>query len=151
NVTKSDADLVRVLLQREQLGLTLHPDAETIEQRFQDRLGSTLLEGERERIRRVHVTARRAPPERSAVTVLVVREGRAAIGPYLVDDAEVVEDLEGAGVDARRSAVRIDLRAFVDDAYGRPMPCQLAGHGEPAGAGADDDDRVRAHHITTPP
>src|SRR5262249_14370991 len=95
-VTKRDADLVRVLLQREQLGLALHPDAETIEQRFQDRLGSTLLERERERIRRGHGTARRAPPEMSSVRVLVVREERAAIGQYLVDDAEVVEDLEGA-------------------------------------------------------
>src|SRR5262249_30487390 len=64
---------------------------------------------------------------------------------------EVVEDLQRTGVDARRPAVRIDRRAFVDDADPCAVPRQLAGHGEPGGAGADDDDRVRAHHITAPP
>src|SRR5262249_56979313 len=78
----------------------------------------------------------------SSIDVLVEREVRSAGRHDLVDDAEVVEDLERAAMDAGRPAVRVDLRPLVDDTDRRAMARELARHREAGGTGAHHENWI---------
>ena len=69
------------------------------------------------------------------------RHRHPAVGDHAIDDAEIVEHLEGARLDAL--AARAGLRAGggLDQAEGDAAAGELAGQRQPGRAGADDQHR----------
>jgi hypothetical protein len=61
--------------------------------------------------------------EALAAVVLAYPKDLDPLGENLINDAEVVKNLERAGMQGARPAMGIDARERVDDAHGSPVAC----------------------------
>ncbi len=133
---------VLVLGERGQRGAALDGDAEPGQVLGEHALGLALRHDEDVRILAVDGAVHRDVRDALAAAVHAQALGRVATGEERLDRAHGVEELHGAGVDAKGPGRLRRLGALVDDARPDAATGQLARQREAGGTGADDEDVV---------
>lgn len=143
-------DALRVLRDTDDLVAEGDPAAQFREPRGQDLLRAPLRHHPRPVVRRVLARLGRVEHVVLADPLAVPPDHADRVGAAhrveRVDDAEVVEDLHGAGLEALAPRAREQLPGALQDQRVHAAPGQLDTEGEPGGAGADDQ-YVRVRHI----
>ena len=136
-------DTVAVLLRSGQSGVELHEPAELLDSAAERGVGVVL--GDQQRVRVGHVVAGLARVEHGAG-----QNERAEVDPEfrvvravlddLVQDAEILEDLLGAGLDSFGAGAGETLVGCADDPNIDVAVQQICGDRESGGAASDDQD-----------
>jgi hypothetical protein len=127
-----------VLIEGDELGAALHPDAQLTKPLSQYPLGLRLGKGHGERVGAVDGVERHAGRHRFVQVQLRGPDGEAG-GDHLLHHPDAPHHLQAAGVDDYGPGLARRARQLVDDSDGDASPRELTGQEQADRAGPDDE------------